>query len=172
MNRTINPAQPMLLDVYPNFWLYTYLNTAFFCSLFLLFPYVMNTFFKDWYNNLEKDKRKDLPAYVVCLFHHVVIVPWSFSRIFADVIRSGNSEVYDYTTTELDVVPVLVGYLFADAVCSAIPQLQWEYIIHHAITLYLTFAGSFSGAQQLIRFIPHLLASDFTQVRTLMWVVQ
>ena len=61
------------------------------------------------------------------------------------------------------MVPILVGYLVADLLCTALPTLSVEYIVHHTVTLYLTFSGCYANTGTH-RYIPHLLLSDFTQL--------
>jgi len=44
----------------------------------------------------------------VCLFHHVLVVPWACLHIYQDVYRQDYA-THDYRSTEMETVPILVG---------------------------------------------------------------
>jgi hypothetical protein len=152
--------------IYKNFWLHSIYCTIFFSSLFLFIPKLITFYASKWHDSIDDKKKKELPAYIVCMFHHVVIVPWSIKSIYDDWYHRNNDIhlFHDYRTTETSVVPILIGYLMGDLFCSAIPTMQWEYIIHHIITLYLTIQGCFAIPPYTARFIAHLLICDSTQL--------
>ena len=204
---------PFTEEVYPAFWLHCALSAVFFCSLFLFFPAAVRGLCPEWHARLAAHKRKELPSYVVCMVHHVVIVPWAVLSIWADWQRGAvEAAAHDYrytcvpshalpsyhlllayfshsrtvlqpsnpaapsvhatapscsppfTFSETGVVPILVGYLVADLLCSALPQLQWEYLLHHGLSLWLTVRGCLALPPYTARFIPHLLLCDATQL--------
>ena len=151
-----------LADYYPAFWTNCAWSTAFFVTIYVAFLPVVRYFFPQWVKQLEPHKRNDLPGYALCLFHHVLVVPWAALHIYRDLYRTDYA-AFDYATTEQNTVPLLVGYLCADLLCTALPTLSLEYILHHSITLYLTFTGCMATTGTH-RWIPHLLFSDITQI--------
>ena len=131
----------------------------------MLFQPVITKLAPKWYASLETKNARELPSYAVCMVHHLYIVPWAALSIWSDFWRQEEDwKAHEYRLTECQVVPILVGYLVADLLCSALPHGQWEYVVHHTITLWLTSAGTFALPPYTARFIPHLLICDVTQL--------
>lgn len=158
------------------FYVYTCGWAVFFTVCFLVIPVVSRRFFPVWWDSLKttvkgrngKDKvidyRRDFPSYVVCMMHHVVVVPRSWYRIYQDYnLPRSQWATFDYGPVDYIVAPFLLGYLLSDSICYALPNLSVEYILHHTFTIAVTAAGH-SSDSYLSRFIPHLLSSDTTQL--------
>jgi hypothetical protein len=153
------------MDVMPNIIVDTIMCTIIFVAFYLIYPIAMKRFYYKWYTSLNKRKRVELPAYVVCLLHHFFMVPRGWIHIYNDYMLTSND--VDYATVEATIAPFSLGYLFADTLCYAIPQLLYtrnvEYLIHHMLAVSLVIAGMFAPGS-LNRFIPHLLICDTTNI--------
>ena len=64
-------TQEDFMNIYPDFWIHTVYSSLFFISLFLLFEPCVKYFAPKWYSNLDNKKSKELPAYAVCMVHHI-----------------------------------------------------------------------------------------------------
>lgn len=144
-----------------------YLKCALWSLLFILLngivPYVSKRYLTSWYESLTPRKRSEMPAYVVCLVHHFLLVPVAWWHIIQDINRSSD---HDYSLTESWVSPISVGYLVGDTIGYALPEAfhgRFDYIIHHVLTLWLVWSTIFASGQML-RFVPHLLICDSTNI--------
>lgn len=159
---------PSGVDTIENFVQKTAFWSAFFSALFMLVPYLTKKFAPKWYGNLPERKIREYPSYVVCLIHHLTLVPRAWVHIFADFVRTeAELAVINYAVVEASVAPFCLGYLIGDTLCFAIPELisrgKMEYMIHHVFTVWLIVSTMYSSGH-LTRFIPHLLICDTTNV--------
>jgi hypothetical protein len=142
--------------------------TIFFTVAFYLIELIGRTTFSLWYNNLTPRKRKEFPAYLACLIHHAVLVPRAWKMIYDDTMRDESAlAIVSYPTEGGILAPFCLGYLLSDTICYALPELfsvgNPEYILHHALISWLVTASMFSNGH-LLRFIPHLLICDTTNL--------
>lgn len=71
-------------DAQPEFYYRTLILTIGFTFLYLTVPMILSTFWSKWYNNLDPQKKKELPTYFISFFHHFVIVPVGWYYIHED----------------------------------------------------------------------------------------
>eukprot|EP01039_Chlorochromonas_danica_P009596 gene9596-10607_t len=138
--------------------------SVFFTLLNYLVPFLAKTCLSSWYKSLTPRKRDEMPAYAICLVHHFLLVPVAVLHIWQDFQRSDVN--HDYSLTESWVSPISLGYLIGDTIGYALPELlrgRSEYLIHHVLTLWLVWS-SIWGPGQLLRYIPHLLICDSTNI--------
>jgi len=155
------------IDAIPNFPSKLIVWSLFFIVLFFLVNHAANLFASKWFTQLNPRKQREFPAYVVCLVHHIFMVPRAWLHIYLDAMRTTQElSILHYAHVEATVAPFCLGYLIGDTVCFAIPELlrgNYEYIIHHVLVTWLVVASLFSSGH-MTRFIPHLLLSDTTNL--------
>jgi TLC domain len=154
-------------DSLPYFLRDTAFFTALFSSIFLLVNPLLSFFFLRKFNDFPHRKKKELPSYVLCLVHHIVAVPFAWRNIIND-LSLGNeaAAMVDYAPITAIIAPWCVAYLVADTMFFAVPEAlagKFEYIIHHLLTLFLV-TSSLCASGSILRFIPHLLISDTTNI--------
>lgn len=135
-----------------------------FVALNIAVPSVCLRFLPGWYKALTERKRIEMPAYVVCMVHHLFLVPVAWAHLLQDFHRTDRH--HDYSATESWVSPISLGYLIGDTLGYAIPVAlmgRFDYIIHHVLTIWLVWNTVF-GPGQILRFIPHLLVCDSTNI--------
>lgn len=156
------------MDVSDHFYHRLVFWTAFFTVLFFVFKNGGKKFFPTWFQQLTDRKRKEYPAYATCLVHHLAMVPRAWIHIVRDFTRTSvELSIISYPTVEATIAPFCLGYLLGDTICYALPELIFsggmEYMIHHVLTAWLVFASMFVNGH-LLRFIPHLLICDTTNI--------
>ena len=164
------------IDVMPYFYAELFVWTLLFSCLHYLTPFVLKQKFPQWFQKLDSKKRSDISAYVICLIHHIVIVPRSWIHCFVDLMRS-DSELasINYAYQEARVTPFCVGYLFGDTIGYAIPQAlngRFEYLVHHILSSSLALS-IVSGPGEFNKLIPASLMPDITQlVYNISWLLK
>ena len=155
------------MDSIPNFPSKLFVWAVFFMFLFSVVPYVTKVVTPKWYSKLPDRKQREYPSYVVCLVHHIFMVPRAWLHIYLDALRTNSDlAIVHYAYVEASVAPFCLGYLIGDTVCFAIPEMlrgKFEYIIHHVLVTWLVVSSLFSSGH-MTRFIPHLLLSDTTNL--------
>jgi hypothetical protein len=142
--------------------------TVFFTIAFFLIELIGRKVFSSWYNNLTPRKKNEFSAYLVVLIHHLVLVPRAWKMIYDDALRDENDlTIVSYPVEGGKLAPFCLGYLLSDTLCYALPQLfsvgDSAYLIHHISVSWLVTASMFSNGH-LLRFIPHLLICDTTNI--------
>ena len=167
ITRDVSPNGTMGFDAIPNFYYKTILWSLFFCALHLIIPFLVKNMHSSWYRNLNSKDRRELSSYLVCMIHHVAMVPPAWIHIYQDwLIPDEAAALLDYGLIEAAVGPFSIGYLIGDTLCFALPEalgLRFEYLVHHLFTVYLIVSSVF-GPCQLCRFIPHLIICDTTNI--------
>eukprot|EP00981_Chlorochromonas_danica_P008485 scaffold2205_cov183-Ochromonas_danica.AAC.10 len=142
--------------------------TLFFSLVYVLAYYLPRLFWESWFKTLPSRKRSEWPSYIISSLHHCIMVPLAWNNILQD-FRRGEQELaqVDYAVTEGWIAPISMGYLLADTLCYAIPQLviagQWEFMIHHGFTLwFVAYCLMIPG--HILRYIPHFLVCDTTNI--------
>jgi TLC domain len=154
-------------DSLPNFLRDTALFTALFSLVFLLVNPLLSAFFLRKFNDFPPRKKKELPSYVLCLVHHIVAVPFAWRNIINDInLEDEAAAMVDYAPITAIIAPWCIAYLVTDTMFFAVPEAlagKFEYIIHHFLTLFLVTSSLFAPGS-ILRFIPHLLISDTTNI--------
>jgi hypothetical protein len=157
------PLTPGALTVEGFYWKLAVWSTVF-SLLYLIVPAASKAFFPSWYNSLTSKKKNDMPSYVTCLLHHLILVPCAGLLFHQDIYRPRD---FDYAPISAWTAPISVGYLIGDTLGCAIPELllqgKVEYLAHHSLTLWLIWTSIF-GPGQLLRYIPHLLLCDSSNI--------
>jgi TLC domain len=155
------------VDVLPHLYQNTVLLTLFFSGIFLFTTQIVRNVWSSWYASLGKRKQHELPSYVLCLVHHFVAVPWAWYRVYCDFHLSAEAAAsINYAPITAIIAPWCIAYLITDTIFYAIPELlkgKLEYMIHHILVLFLVISSLY-GPGSLLRFIPHLLLSDTTNI--------
>lgn len=158
---------PIGIETVPHFYYKTVLWSLFFCALNFVVPFLAKRMFPKWYGSLSDKDQREFPSYAVCLIHHVIMVPIAWVRIYHDVMLSSEmAAIVDYATAEAGVGPFCIGYLVGDTLCFATQEalaLRFEFIVHHFLTISLVMTAIF-GPGNLLRYIPHLLICDTTNI--------
>lgn len=155
------------IEVFPNFFTETLWWTLFFTGFFLVTSKALKTLFPKWQGSLSSKKQKELPAYIVCLFHHIVRVPNAWIHVLSDFYRiDSEAATMSYCVIEAGVGPFAIGYLTGDLICFAIPEAlrgEFEFLIHHVAIIVIVSYSTFQHPY-VCRWIPHLLICDTTNL--------
>lgn len=155
------------IEVLPNLLRDTVFYSVLFSFIFLLVTPFLSVVFSKTYSTLPERKKQEIPSYVVCLIHHFVAVPFAWQRVYNDFILSSESaQIVDYALVNAVVAPWCIAYLVVDSLFFAIPEAtkgKFSYIIHHFLVISLVVSSLYWPGSTL-RFIPHLLLSDTTNI--------
>jgi len=164
LNRPPPIAPGRGIEGIPHLWRDSALLFLGFSFAFVTLPSLLSRLFPKWYASLDEKKKREIPSYVVCMIHHFYVVPRSWYHIYLDLQLQGEAALLvDYAPLEAVVSPVCIGYLAADTLFYALPNLSVEYMVHHTLTLFLVWKG-INAPSYIVRFIPHLLICDTTQI--------
>eukprot|EP01031_Cornospumella_fuschlensis_P041381 gene41381-50497_t len=148
-----------------NFYFKTTLCSTVFTLLFAVVPFLAQTLFPKWYESLNARKKKEMPSYVVCMFHHFYLVPIAWYCMVQDFYRQPGP--FDYSAIYGFMSPISLGYLIGDTLGYALPELifhgKTEYMIHHVLSMWLVSVSIFRDGR-ILRYIPHLLICDSTNI--------
>lgn len=155
------------IEVLPKFYRDTLFLTLFFSAVFILTKFVAISKWSTWYKSLPRRKQLEFPSYVLCLVHHFVAVPTAWYRVTSDFIQTENDLLtVDYAPLTATITPWCVAYLVADGLFYAIPEAlrgKFDMLAHHILVLVLVLSSMY-GPGSILRFIPHLLISDTTNI--------
>lgn len=158
---------PTGFDVIPYFYYKTAIWSLFFTIMNVIVPVLTRFLFPKWYKSLLPRDRREFPSYFVCLIHHIAMVPFAWYHVYQDALLTNEiARTVDYASLEAYVGPFCLGYLIGDTVTFAFLEmlsLRFEYIIHHSLTIWLVSTAVF-GPGNLLRFIPHLILCDTTNI--------
>ena len=168
LNRPPSPSSITTgIDVLPNLSRDIVLLIIIFSVIYVIINPILSNLLSTKYSDISMRKRKELPSYILCLVHHIVAVPVAWFNIYADFNLSWEAaQGIDYAPITAVIAPWCIAYLMTDTIFFAIPEARlgkFEYIIHHALTLFLVTSSLF-GPGSILRFIPHLLISDTTNI--------
>jgi hypothetical protein len=157
-----------VIETIPYFLHYTICWSSLFSLLFVVVPYVTSITFPRWFSSLEPRKRREYPSYVVCLVHHLALVPLAWYLLFQDInLSESEFASFNYINAIGYVGPFCIGYLVSDTIFFALPELllhqKFEYICHHVLSIYLVIS-TMTGPSPFCKFIPHLLICDTTNI--------
>lgn len=156
---------PRSVDMIPNFFPDTLMWSIIFIAGMLVVPHVASFLSPKWYEELDVKKKRELPSYVVSMSHHLRVVPIAWMYIYRDYAASSSDEV-DFNYLLQVLAPFLVGFIIADTVCYAIPQLfhnSYEYFIHHVLALWLIYPFLY-GPGSVARFYCHVVICETTNM--------
>jgi len=151
---------PQGISAISNFYQKTLVFTIAFSLIYSAIPWICARYHKNWYDNLDKRKKIELPTYIVCLLHHSFVVPRSVLHIYRDfLLNSSQAAIVNHAANEINIVPFNIGFFIADSLWIALPDLilrgKGEIMMHHIFTLGLGYSGLYAPGE-LCRFIPHL----------------
>lgn len=134
---------------------------------YIALPHVLKYVWPTWYDSLDKRKKREMPSYVICLFHHLRVVPIAYYHFYED-ITFNEFQLKDvrYAKKGLALVAFTLAYFGADTLFYAIPDAlhgKYEYIIHHVLTIYLVMSSLY-GPGELCRIIPHLYMCETSNI--------
>jgi hypothetical protein len=78
-----------------------------------------------------------------------------------------NTRLLDYAYIEAVKAPITIGYLASDTLFYALPELlkcKYDFMIHHIATLFLVIYTLYARDGSIMRFVPHLLICDTTNL--------
>ena len=155
------------IDTLPNLLRDSLIITAIFSIFSVLVTPIISRTCSATFKSLSGRKKKELPSYVLCLLHHIVAVPFAWICVYNDMnLDSEDLLTIDYAPITAVIAPWCIAYLVTDTVFFAIPEAligKFEFIIHHVLTLTLVVSSLFAPGA-IMRFIPHLLISDTTNL--------
>jgi hypothetical protein len=151
---------------------YFYESAAAWSVAFTLFslaiPIAAKFFFPKWYNNLDLKKQKEVPSYIMCLVHHFVQVPWAWYVVIYDFTLTDQAvSTLNYPLINAGAGSFFIGYTIGDTLTYSIWEAfqgKFEYMIHHVLILSLIFTTVEGGDGQIVKWIPHLLLCDTTNI--------
>lgn len=161
VNRPVPQVEtPRGWDILPTFIRDLCICVAMFSMLYITIPIIARRYFGEWYNSLDKRKRRELPTYIVCIIHHTLTTPRAAWHILQDfMLTPSQAAVFNYALKEANVAPFSIGFFTADTIWMALPDLIFhgrvELLIHHVLIIGLVSAGLLVPGE-LCRFIPHL----------------
>lgn len=154
----------------PDFVRNTILCSIYFCALSLLLPLLARTIAPKFWASLPLKKKEEFPSYTAGFFHHIVVAPLGLLRIWADwrLWKAGKLgvEMINYAPHNADVLPFNMGYLVADTIFIALPDLvkgKYAYFLHHCGAFIMCFF-LLNSKGYMSRFIPHLLITESTNL--------
>ena len=154
-------------EALPNLWRDVLIFSLFFSAIFMIVKSFTSRVLIHKFQKINERKRSELPSYVLCLIHHMVAVPFAWQNIYHDFnLSSDEVKSIDYAPITSIIAPWCIAYLIVDTIFYAIPEaINWkfEYILHHSLTLFLV-VSSLLAPGSILRFIPHLLISDTTNI--------
>lgn len=155
------------IEALPHLLRDTALLSIMFSLFFLVITPIVSAVWSKSYFNLPKRKRQELPSYIVCLIHHLVAVPFAWQKVYNDFnLSTEAAQTIDYAFVNAIIAPWCIAYLITDSIFFAIPEMtagKFEYIIHHFLVLSLVVSSLYCSGS-ILRFIPHLLISDTTNL--------
>ena len=155
------------IDVLPNLTRDVVVLILIFSVIYVIINPIISNLLSTKYSALSERKKEELPSYILCLVHHFVAVPVAWLNIYADYnLTSEAAQSIDYAPITAVIAPWCIAYLMTDTIFYAIPEARlgkFEYIVHHFLTLFLVTSSLF-GPGSILRFIPHLLISDTTNI--------
>lgn len=112
-----------------------------FSALFLLIPIISKKYFATWYNRIDEKKVKELETYVICLFHHISVVPIAWFYIYQDFNMTLEQVAkFDYAVSYSAIAPFCIAYLCSDGLFFALPDAlkgSPAMLVHHFVTILL-----------------------------------
>jgi hypothetical protein len=163
------PRARPLLEQYPSMWNSFFAMTAFFIIMNRAIPFVCAHLWPHWWKSLTPTKQFDLPGYATSIVHHCLCITIGWIWIVDDfngLVDFANPTGI-YRTFEAVIVPWVSAYFIADIICCAIPELvkkgKFEFLLHHTLGLWLTYAVAATDAN-FTRFFAHLLICETTGV--------
>lgn len=159
-----NHRLPTAQEMVPDFFLHTGVWTAIFVGLMILIPFILKRLYPYWYNSLNERKKEELPAYLTSMVHHLTVVPLAWYCIYNDFQVTDPNKPIDLTIFLQFAAPFCIGFVLADTIFYAVPLIfrgNFEYIIHHALALWMTYALLF-GSGHFVRYFPHIVICDTT----------
>lgn len=159
---------PMGVESAPNFFIDMAKWTAFFSFCMILAPRLAAYLFPRWYKSLDEKKKNEFPPYIVSMLHHCLVVPYGWWYLVKDFMLEDYSKgLVDYTTFLQILPPFICGFVIADTLFYAIPESLFhahhEFLVHHVLALLL-FVPFLYGPGALVRFYPHLVVCETTNL--------
>jgi hypothetical protein len=156
------------VDAVPNFFADCAKWSLFFTGLMLLTPVLAKQFFPTWHKQLDKKKKGEFPPYAVSMIHHVIVVPYGWYYFIKDLaLPNYDQGMLEYTHFLQFLTPIIGAFIVADTLCYALPESLFhnhhEYIIHHILAMLL-FVPFLYGPGALVRFYPHLIICETTNL--------
>jgi hypothetical protein len=167
MNRTPTSSSTTGIEVLPNLLRDTVFYSVLFSLVFSIITPIMSAVFSKSYVSLPERKKQEVPSYIVCLLHHFVAVPFAWQRVYSDFnLLNEAVQTIDYAVLNAVIAPWCIAYLITDSLFFAIPEAthgKFSYIIHHFLVITLVISSLY-GPGSILRYIPHLLISDTTNI--------
>ena len=136
---------------------------SFFAILQVCVPRLLDLMWPVWWQVLPLKKKKEIPPCLVSLIHHFVVVIYGLYLIW--MYHSNGSYI---TSTEVNLIaPFIYGYLVGDTAAYAIPEAlegRVEFLVHHALGLWLVPAAINSKHPELLIFCPHFLITELSSI--------
>jgi hypothetical protein len=151
---------PRGIDAVPNFAYEVLLWSIFFICFYQGSSFCLKFFFPKWYASLPDRKKREYPSYMTCTLHHLVVVPRGYLHVYQDFMRtSADLQTVHYAQLESPIFPFIMGYLIADTLCFALPEMVktggFEFLLHHLMSIWLG-AASVNATGHIMRCSPHL----------------
>jgi hypothetical protein len=155
-------------EAVPDFFTRLVFWSIFFISFYRGSDICLRLFFPQWYEQLSDRKKREFPSYVTCSLHHLVVIPHAILALYRDYFRTEDElSAVHYAQLEAPIFPFIMGYLTADMICFAIPELRKtgkvEFLVHHLVSLLL-MGGSFYANGHVMSIAPHLMISELANV--------
>jgi hypothetical protein len=165
MNRPPSMVATSAVEHHASFWTWAVQSSVFFCVLNWVITPITKFLLPKFHSALTAKEQQEYPAYLACLVHHAVVVPYAVTHIYADIMRE-NSLSHNYAETEGWVVAYTFGYMVGDTVFFALWEAlrgEFEFLFHHVLSMGLVAAvASLPGPTD--RFIPHVMLCELSQL--------
>lgn len=138
-----------------------------FISLCFTIPRLVKHFYPKFYQELPEKRREEIPTYVSCMAHHLVVVPLGFWMIYKDYNRTPEEYLnFNYAVADSDIIPYCFGYLFGDMLFFCIGEImkgKYDVFLHHALSFALIYLV-INCPGNVNRFIAHVIICEFSQI--------
>lgn len=125
--------------------------------------YCLPMVFPTWWKSLAPKKHREMVPCIANLFHHFVVAPAGLYIAYRHYFVASK-----VTTEEIVLVsPFCFGYLIADTLFFALPQLlqgKYDYMIHHLLGIYLIGAAFSATNPDVLIVAAHLMISELSTI--------
>jgi len=165
MNRAPSKVLTSGQEQHSNFWNWCVMSSVFFCVLCYIFPPITKFIAPRFHASLSAKERRDLPAYLSCLVHHAVVVPFAVTHIYDDLLREDYT-TYNYAETDSWVVAYTFGYMIGDIMFFALGEAlhgEFDFLFHHLLSIALVVSVAILPGPTA-RFVPHVMLCELSQL--------
>lgn len=158
---------PTGIEIVPKLFQHSLCSFLLFAFIMVWIPIISSRLYPKWYDAMTDRKKGEYPSYLSSMLHHLIVVPLGWLYIYKDTLVTDYNQPVDYSWLLPIIAPFITGQMLADTIFFAIPLAikrgNWEYILHHALGLWM-ISVFLTGPGNLTRFYPHLIICETTNI--------